>query len=142
MGVTSYSIDIAGGGSSWTEDGIPGTSTAHTVVGLSPDTEYIFTVKAHDEAGNESEDNPQVTETTDPAPVASFYRGINLGGGGSVTIGGNTFDPGYADNVAYTGAEYNLNWIPWDDAPTDPAERELIDRRRVRDPHQRAQRHL
>jgi hypothetical protein len=56
-------------------DGAP--TTTHTVTGLVAGTSYTFTVEAHDNNGNESDDGPSVTVTTlaqvpDPDPHRSL----------------------------------------------------------------------
>ncbi|WP_370391342.1 endonuclease [uncultured Winogradskyella sp.] len=58
VGVTSYDIYIDGSFS------VNTTLTQFTVTGLVPDTNYCFTIKAKDAAGNESDFSNQACETT------------------------------------------------------------------------------
>lgn len=62
-GVTSYKIYKG------TEEvaTVAGTNHSYDVVGLAPETEYLFKVEAGDEAGNWSLDGPSVTVTTLPS---------------------------------------------------------------------------
>lgn len=64
IGVASY--DISDGTNTYNT-----TSTSFTVTGLSPNTNYCFTVKAKDAAGNESPNSNQACETTNNIPSSS-----------------------------------------------------------------------
>jgi len=73
VGVAGYRIDVDG---TFNAD-VPGSVYQYTVTGLNPNTPYTFTVKAYDEAGNESD--PLISSTTtrretDPAPDKSLLE--------------------------------------------------------------------
>lgn len=75
VGVTGY--DVYNGSAVATST----TGTSATVTGLSPDTAYTFTIKAHDAAGNASPVSAAVTARTQP------------GGGGGRTLSNGTDYP-------------------------------------------------
>ena len=75
VGVTGY--DVYNGSAVATST----TGTSATVTGLSPDTAYTFTIKAHDAAGNTSAASAAVSARTQP------------GGGGGRTLSNGTDYP-------------------------------------------------
>ncbi|MCR2806294.1 fibronectin type III domain-containing protein [Paenibacillus soyae] len=66
---------------------LPGSVTSYEVIGLAPETEYLFKVEAGDEAGNWSADGLAVTVTTLPSadttapawPAGNQLAGSNVG---------------------------------------------------------------
>ncbi|KOX24796.1 fibronectin [Saccharothrix sp. NRRL B-16348] len=92
VGVTGYEV-FNGTASAATT-----TGTTATVEGLSPDTEYTFTVRAEDAAGNESADSAALTVRTPAAP--------------------DTEGPSAPANPRSTGASASSIGLAWD-ASTD-----------------------
>ncbi|MFD7659008.1 DUF6801 domain-containing protein [Actinosynnema sp. NPDC059797] len=91
VGVTGYEV-FNGGTSAATT-----TGTSTTITGLSPDTEYTFTVRAKDAAGNTSDAGSPVTTRTKPTqgpPIVDYgYRlagstGIKAANGSVALAGG------------------------------------------------------
>ncbi|RED64836.1 Ig-like domain-containing protein [Cohnella lupini] len=64
IGVTRYDIYQNGTLAAF----VSGSTTSYSVVGLSPNTTYDYTVRARDAAGNVSGHSNEVTVTTDPSP--------------------------------------------------------------------------
>lgn len=77
------------------------TSTSATVSGLSPDTEYAFTVQARDAAGNKSEPTRPVT-----------VRTSTEGGGGDRTFGNETDYPIRDFRVTISAARSTATGVP------------------------------
>ncbi|RIV17980.1 T9SS C-terminal target domain-containing protein [Fibrisoma montanum] len=50
------------------------TTTSYQVGGLAGNTNYLFSVRARDEAGNTSEASQSLSVTTNPAPLKSIYE--------------------------------------------------------------------
>ncbi|MCM2424606.1 cellulase family glycosylhydrolase [Streptomyces sp. RKAG337] len=107
VGVTGYDVYRGGAlaGSS--------TGTTYTDTGLTPSTAYVYTVKAHDAAGNASPASGAVTATTAPG-----------GGGGSGCVAGwhvdSQWTPGFNATVTVTNSgtapskSWTVNWT-WPD---------------------------
>ncbi|MFD4673965.1 cellulase family glycosylhydrolase [Lentzea sp. NPDC058450] len=91
VGVTGYVLS----------NGQSVSGTSHTVTGLSPDTEYTFSVQARDAAGNTSGASESVTVRTQP------------GGGG-----GDTEAPSVPGNLRSTGTTSSSISLAWN-ASTD-----------------------
>jgi glucose/arabinose dehydrogenase len=63
VGVTEY--DVFKQGQQMTK--VAGTKLTATVTGLTPGTQYVFTIVARDAAGNSSQDSNEATATTQPS---------------------------------------------------------------------------
>lgn len=89
VGVTGYDV-YQGAGLAASVDG---SALEASIAGLTPDTEYTFTVKAKDAAGNVSPSSNALTVTTDPdAPApAAWAAGKAYVKGDLATYNGKTF---------------------------------------------------
>ncbi|MBD3344815.1 MAG: hypothetical protein GF401_07105 [Chitinivibrionales bacterium] len=85
-----------------------GDSTRATIENLDPETDYTFTVRAKDEAGNESQSSNSISVTTGVLNYVSVPFAVNCGGDGSGEFEGDKAwtidsDYGYYD---LPGADY------------------------------------
>ncbi|ALG15461.1 hypothetical protein AOZ06_41660 [Kibdelosporangium phytohabitans] len=104
VGVTGYEVFVNG------QSKATATGTSATVDGLSPDSEYAFTVKAKDAAGNVSDASAPLTVRTSPAPdtVAPSVP-QNLRKGDVTTNSVALLWDASTDNVGVTGYEVFVN---------------------------------
>ncbi len=87
-------------------------STSYTVTGLTPSTNYSFTVRAKDAAGNASVDSNVVNETTlTPVPDTTAPTAPTLSASGTTTTTTNLSWSGATDNVAVTGYDVYQNGV-------------------------------
>jgi len=87
-------------------------STSYTVTGLTPSTNYSFTVRAKDAAGNVSVDSNVVNETTlTPVPDTTAPTAPTLSASGTTTTTTNLSWSGATDNVAVTGYDVYQNGV-------------------------------
>lgn len=112
VGVTGYRVERCAGAScsNFSQVATP-TSTSHADTGLSPNTTYIYRVRAADGAGNLSGYSSTVSVTTSgsTAPSAPGIPSFSALAMNSATASWSAA----TDDVGVTGYQYRVNGGPW-----------------------------
>ena len=104
-GAVSY--DITYGSTTLTTSGVSGTQKSYVVTGLTPSTEYTFSITAKDVTGNQAANSPlSVTASTIAAPATPITAAPIPTVDASKVI--SIFSDTYTSGIS--GANFNPNW--------------------------------
>ena len=108
VGISGYEYSL-NGGASWTNVGNPNPPTA-SLAGLTPATQYTFSVRAYDAAGTRGAASSATFTTPDTIPPSAPGTPTYV----NITTASATAQWSAAsDNVGVTGYEYSLNEGAW-----------------------------